>query len=77
MRAFVTSDTSLERDLRASWAARKPIETIGDFLNVLMARGLTLDVPLASIEFGISQYGDRRIVIDETPEGVEIRESTR
>lgn len=70
----VTEDSTLKRDLRASLAFGKPVTTIGDLLNVLMALRLTLDTPIASIEFGIKQRGSRRLHIEDTDEGIEIRE---
>jgi hypothetical protein len=78
MRGFITTDDTLKRDLRASMAAHTAIATVGDFLNALMAvHGLTLDTPLASIEFGVAATGNGKLTIDETDAGVEIREGRR
>lgn len=77
VRVFPTTDATLTRDLRKSLAARKQIETIGDFLNALMAHGVTLDTPLSSVEFGIAQSGDGLLVIEYEDGAIDIREGRR
>jgi hypothetical protein len=74
LRVVTTTDETLTRDLRKSLAARKSIQTVGDFLNALMAHGVTLDTPLASIEFGIAHGGSGLLEIDHEETGIEIRE---
>lgn len=73
----MTTDATLDLDLRRSLGISKPIETVGDLLNALMAHGLTLDTPLASIEFGVRVLGNRRIEIKRAFDGIEIREGSR
>jgi hypothetical protein len=72
----VTTDETLTRDLRKSLAARKSIQTVGDFLNALMAHGVTLDTPLASIEFGIALTGNGLLDIAYEDGVIDIREGT-
>jgi hypothetical protein len=72
--APVTTDATLTRDLRKSLAARKSIQTVGDFLNALMAHGVTLDTPLASIEFGIALTGNGLLDIAYEDGVIDIRE---
>ena len=70
----ITTDETLAHDLRKSVAARKSIQTVGDFLNALMAHGLTLDTPLSSVEFGIAMGGNGRLVIEDVDGAIDIRE---
>ena len=74
LRVLPTTRDTLSRDLRASLAARKSIETVGDFLNALMAFGVTLDTPLSSVEFGIAVGGNGRLVIEYEDGVIDIRE---
>jgi hypothetical protein len=49
---------------------------VGDFLNALMAHGVTLDTPLASVEFGISIHGNGLLDIAYEDGVIDIREGT-
>jgi hypothetical protein len=67
--------TPIREQLTASLIARNGIpagQTVGSFIEALRAFGE--DTPLASVEFGISQWGNGRLVVDVTPQGLEIRE---
>jgi hypothetical protein len=65
----------IREQLTASLIARHGIpagQSVGDFIQALRAFGE--DTPLASIEYGISQWGNGRLVVDVMPEGIEVRE---
>ena len=72
-----TTDKTIVRDLRASLAVRrgaKSGETFGDFLAGVRSLGVTDDMPLSMIEFGVSQLGNGYITVDTNENGIEIRE---
>jgi len=71
-----TTNRTIVQDLMASLTARRGVPggtTVGDFVHALVG-AVPLDLPLASIEWGVSQLGNGRLVIDTSPDGVEIRE---
>ena len=76
-----TTDRTIAADLRASlYASRIGLEagrTWGSFKQAMEGLGITEDMPLASIEFGVSQYGNGRIVVDVNEDGLEVREAKR
>lgn len=77
----VTTPFTLKTDLRDTLRLRGVAVggTVGDFLNALMALGIKLDDPLASIEWRVSQFGTGRVICEqnEDGEGWEIREKQR
>ena len=48
--------------------------TVGQFINALRALGLTDDMGLASIEYGVAQMGSGRLVAEIGDHGIEVRE---
>jgi len=72
----VTTDGTIADDLRASIQQRGFYAgvTFGDFVAACKAAGMTKHTELASIEYGIAQYGSGRIRVEQTDDGVEVRE---
>lgn len=59
------------RHARAIYAGK----TFGEFVAACYQAGLTSATPLASIEFGVAEFGKRRIVVEDDEFGAsEIRE---
>jgi hypothetical protein len=72
-----TTNRTLVSDLSASLVARRGVPaglTYGDFKEAMRQLGVTDDMPLASIEYGCSRYGNGRLTLDTASDGVEIRE---
>lgn len=75
--APVTTNDTIVADLRASLIARgvDAGSTVGDFIAALRQAGIRECDALASIEFGVGQYGMRRIVFErDGNDAVEVRE---
>ena len=73
----ITTDATLDRDLRASLALREGVpvgNTWASFKAAMAVLGVTDADRVASIEFGVSQLGTSRIVRDDEPDGIVIRE---
>ena len=74
---YGTTNRTIARDLTASLTAREGVpggHTLGEYKAALSALGLTDDTRIASIEWGISQSGNGRVILDVTSEGIELRE---
>jgi len=75
---LVTTDATLEKDLRASLDLRVQGVPAGLTWGQFKAAMVLLDVKdsdrLASIEYGCAQTGTGRVVRDDAPDGIEIRE---
>jgi len=72
-----TTNATIVQDLKASILARAGVpagQTWGEFKEAMRHLGVSDDMPLASIEYGVSQVGNGRLVIDTEPHGIEIRE---
>jgi len=72
-----TTNRTIVRDLQASLVARRGVPagtTVGDFKDALRQLGVTDDMPLSSIEYGVSQWGNGSLTLDTDESGVEIRE---
>ncbi len=73
----ITTDRTVGRDLRASLAIRDGVPAglcWGDFKAAMTLLGVGDEDRVASIEFGCKQLGTGRIVRDDAPDGIEIRE---
>lgn len=72
-----TTNATVVTDLKASILARMGVPaglTWGDFKEAMRHLGVSDDMPMASIEYGVSRYGNGRLTIDTASDGVEIRE---
>lgn len=74
-----TTNATIGRDLQASLAARRGVSagtTVGEFKQALAQLGVTDDMDLASIEYGVARFGNGCLVVDVDPDGngIEIRE---
>lgn len=72
-----TTNLTIVADLKASILARAGMPagaTWGEFKEAMRHLGIADDMPLASIEYGVSQFGNGRLVLDTEPDGVVIRE---
>jgi hypothetical protein len=73
-----TTNQTIASDLRASLAMRCGFvagSTWGDFKAAMARAGITDDMPLASIEYGIRRQSTGRITVDVDEGGIEIREA--
>ncbi len=73
-----TTNDTIAADLRATLQQRRGFYagvTFGDFIAACKAAGMSTHTDLASIEFGIAQYGSGRIRVDFTDKGAEVREA--
>lgn len=74
-----TTNATIAADLTASLFLRaKGVDagqTVGDFIAALRQLGITDDMPLASIEYGIRKIGSGRVTVDVEHDGLEIREA--
>lgn len=73
----VTTDDSVIDDLRASVNARQGVaagSTFGEFLAACRRMGIRDEDKLASIEFGVSAYGNGWITRDDDIDGISVRE---
>jgi hypothetical protein len=48
--------------------------TFGQFIEACRQLGITDDLPLASIEYGVARFGSSRIVVEVGEQGIEVRE---
>lgn len=76
---FPTIDPNMSATrFAASMNARRGVPagtTFGDLIAAARALGVTDSTPLASIEYGVSRYGNGRLTIDRDGAGVvELRE---
>ena len=71
-----TTDASVRRDLERSLAARGVSAglTWGDFQSAMAQLGVQATDGLASIDYGCGSGGTGRIVREDAPDGIEIRE---
>lgn len=77
MKIVTTNDGTVGRDLRAALALREGVPyglTWGDLKHALELLGVTDGDRIASIELGCKSCGSGRIVRDDAPDGIEIRE---
>jgi hypothetical protein len=73
---LTTNDTT-GRDLRASLSLRHGVptgNTWGAIKAAMTVLGVRDDDRIASIEYGVMQFGSGRIVRDDAPDGIEIKE---
>ena len=81
MTIAITADDTIVNDLRASLQSLlrggsvQAGMTWGTFKAAVKALGVADADRIASIEFGCKQYGSGRIVRDDAPDGIEIREA--
>ena len=71
--------SAIERDLQHSLTLRRGAAggtTLAEWLDALLSLGVSLDMPLASIEWGVSRYGNGRVTVDTSEDGLELREGT-
>lgn len=76
----ITSDATLSRDLVASLNRQDGISaglTWREFQAAMTLLGVGPEDRIASIEFGCTQFGTGRLMREDAPDGIEIRESTR
>ena len=75
---LVTTNHTVARDLRASVGVRVdgvPAGlTWGQFKAAMTLLGVADDDRVASIEYGCAQCGTGKLVRDDAPDGIEIRE---
>lgn len=75
-----TSPFELRETLKRSLAARRRVETFGEFIDACLAHGVRLTTPIEAIEFGTAQTIDTRRVeveFDEDGNKVTISEAQR
>jgi len=72
-----TTNDTIAQDMRASIAARRGVSfdgTVGGFIDALPQLGIQREMPLAMIEYGVSQYGNGTLIVDTEDGGIAIRE---
>lgn len=75
IRTPVTTNQTIAADLRRSLQARRRVRTLAEFIDAALEAGIRLNEPLASIEFGVTAFGNGQLVLEMNDSGdYEIRE---